>query len=462
MSDIPVGGPDDFLRDGHVIAHSLIRDHVIGLEESRLPPTRLRATFGVEREPDELPDDGRIPVDWDGTGRPAEELELELGDSLVYEPDGHWWTFVGLEASPAAWLDVGLMRGPPGQTGPTGPQGDRGDRGLTGQTGPPGERGLAGPSGADSTVPGPPGERGPAGEQGDRGEQGPRGDPGPDGERGEQGPPGDPGDPGEKGDPGDPGPPGSPGTVPDVDKAYVDAADALRLPLAGGTMTGPLKLGWLAAPDDDSPVPRNFMEFTLGSYLPKAGGAMTGALFLGPGFVPTVDDMAAPKSYVDALAARIKAIEDALASYRFQELNADRIINVDGRDELIVNMVVPVGHHLISGRVSVELLGSTSAGRVVTLWIAPLGPVTISGSRAAQATVHQALPIASLGVGPARVDVTGPGNALLYVRVDPVPGQSGGYDGVAVKASTSVDPVQPGASALIASGAASPAEAEEP
>ena len=88
--------------------------------------------------------------------------------------------------------------------------------------------GAPGPKGD----PGDPGDPGAPGADGERGEMGPPGDPG------EKGDPGDPGERGEMGPPGDRGDPGPPGAGSDVDKAYVDAADALRLELAGGQMTG--------------------------------------------------------------------------------------------------------------------------------------------------------------------------------------------------------------------------------
>ena len=76
------------------------------------------------------------------------------------------------------------------------------------------------------------------------GPTGPTGPPGTDGATGPPGPTGEKGDTGNQGPPGAPGDPGParprPALIPDVDKAYVDAADAERLRLAGGTMTGPL------------------------------------------------------------------------------------------------------------------------------------------------------------------------------------------------------------------------------
>ena len=97
----------------------------------------------------------------------------------------------------------------------------------------------------------------------------------------------------------------------------------------------------------------------------------------------------------------------------------------------------------------------------MTAWIEALGPATVQGPRSAQTTLHQALPVDSLVVGPALFDVTGVANAVLYVRVDPVPGQVAGFDGVAIKTSTSIAPVKPGATVLIAYGAKSGGTAAE-
>ena len=204
-------------------------------------------------------------------------------------------------------------------------------------------------------------------------------------------------------------------------------------------------------------VTNDELDVRLGAYLNRAGGSMTGPLFLGQGFVPAVDDMAAPKSYVDRLETRIADLERALTSLRFIDLSADVSLQVDGADVILANQVLPLGTYSVSARVSAELVGVSSAARVVTLWIEAIGAIEVVGPRAAQITVHQALPFASLAAGPARFHVTGAGNAILYARVDPVPGQAAAFDRVLIKAATSLAPVHPGASGLIASGAVGPA-----
>jgi hypothetical protein len=64
------------------------------------------------------------------------------------------------------WVQVGVIRGPPG------PQGEQGPTGATGATGPVGPEGDPGPRGYT-------GETGPTGPQGEQGPPGVQGDPGP-------------------------------------------------------------------------------------------------------------------------------------------------------------------------------------------------------------------------------------------------------------------------------------------
>lgn len=99
-----------------------------------------------------------------------------------------------------------------------------------------------------AVTPGPPGPQGPPG---DRGEPG---------EKGERGEPGEKGDPGERGEQGPPGEKGDPGAGSDVDRAYVDAADALRLPLAGGIMTGVMFLADIPVFAPLQPTTRTYVD----------------------------------------------------------------------------------------------------------------------------------------------------------------------------------------------------------
>jgi len=167
--------------------------------------TQISGVFGAVRGPEELPNTGIIPVDWDGPGRPAAEIQLQYGWSMQNERDGNLWVFVSVGNWPSGWLEVdGGVRGPPGPDGPTGPIGPIG---LTGPVGPPGvmgPRGDPGPKGDQGDIGplGPIGDRGPQGFPGPPGEEGPTGEKGDKGDRGEQGDQGDTGDEGPKGDPG--------------------------------------------------------------------------------------------------------------------------------------------------------------------------------------------------------------------------------------------------------------------
>jgi hypothetical protein len=105
----------------------------------------------------------------------------------------------------AAWVNVGALKGPKGDTGPAGAKGDTGAQGPQGDTGPQGPQGETGPQGPAGPK-GDPGEKGAAftysdftatqlaalkGEKGDTGPAGAVGAPGAKGDTGPQGPKGD-------------------------------------------------------------------------------------------------------------------------------------------------------------------------------------------------------------------------------------------------------------------------------
>jgi hypothetical protein len=100
--------------------------------------TIIVASFGQVRTPDQLPQSGLIPAGWDGDGRPAEAVQLVVGQSLIYDPDGALWSFMGATAD-SGWLRVGIVAGPPGPEGERGPQGEQGPPGVQG---PPGTGGT--------------------------------------------------------------------------------------------------------------------------------------------------------------------------------------------------------------------------------------------------------------------------------------------------------------------------------
>ena len=125
----------------------------------------------------------------------------------------------------AAWVNVGALKGPKGDTGPAGAKGDTGAQGPQGDTGPQGPQGETGPQGPAGPK-GDPGEKGAAftysdftatqlaalkGEKGDTGPAGAVGAPGAKGDTGPQGPKGDTGPAGPQGPQGEKGPQGSQG-----------------------------------------------------------------------------------------------------------------------------------------------------------------------------------------------------------------------------------------------------------
>lgn len=143
----------------------------------------------------------------------------------------------------AAWVNVGALKGPKGDTGPAGAKGDTGAQGPQGDTGPQGPQGETGPQGPAGPK-GDPGEKGAAftysdftatqlaalkGEKGDTGPAGAvgapgaKGDTGPQGPKGDTGPAGADGAPGAKGDTGAQGPKGDAFTYADFTAAQLAA-----------------------------------------------------------------------------------------------------------------------------------------------------------------------------------------------------------------------------------------------
>ena len=93
--------------------------------------TLIVGTFGAIRQPADLPDDGFLPANWDGLGRPANDVQIQLGWSLLYEPNGELWTFTGdANVGGAPWINPGILAAPPGPPGPQGPPGGAGNPGT--------------------------------------------------------------------------------------------------------------------------------------------------------------------------------------------------------------------------------------------------------------------------------------------------------------------------------------------
>lgn len=69
---------------------------------------------------------GHIPAGWDGPGNPANDVDVEIGWSLIYGADGSMWTYVSATGVGGPWLSPGVVTGPPGPPGPAGPPGPQG------------------------------------------------------------------------------------------------------------------------------------------------------------------------------------------------------------------------------------------------------------------------------------------------------------------------------------------------
>jgi hypothetical protein len=136
--------------------------------------------------PSALPPSGFLPINWDSSGNPPSNVQMQLGQGLVYTNTSAIWSYVGTSVSPAGWANVGNAVGPPGPQGVPGPAGANGGPGPTGPTGPAGPAGSAGPSGGA----GPVGPSGPAGPTGGAGPSGPQGSTGLTGAQGPVGPQG--------------------------------------------------------------------------------------------------------------------------------------------------------------------------------------------------------------------------------------------------------------------------------
>jgi microcystin-dependent protein len=118
----------------------------VGPEGPQGPQGQATVVVGSfeERTFDELPFDGFIPEDWDGSGRPGRDVQLAFGESLVNRnPDDvdhytHLCVFIGARGvtrggiANAAWVDAGPIQGPEGPQGERGPQGDVGPVGPIG------------------------------------------------------------------------------------------------------------------------------------------------------------------------------------------------------------------------------------------------------------------------------------------------------------------------------------------
>jgi hypothetical protein len=506
-------------------------------------------------DPADLPDTGLIPAGWDDPRVPEADIQVGVGQSVEYRPDGYLWLYLGPAALPGGWIDTGQLRGPPGDPGPVGdrgPAGPVGDRGLTGNTGSPGPKGDSGdpgPQGARGAdgAPGQPGATGPAGPTGSQGPTGPEGPAGPQGE------PGTPGADGADGADGVDGQPGAPsfivmelqtrtanelaqnttGLIPagfdgvnrppapyqmQPGEAWLHSNPADNPALLGqaivycGQNLMPGGFAWLAMKvtgpqGDQGPqgpqgaqgpvgiqgvqgIPGNLwhwspvdppianigvpgdMVLVLNHAVPDMPGngnvyrVLLGGAYgldgnlrgpIGPQGPPgdvSWGDLLPVVARLDALEARVARLEATITD----ELLLDKVVPdlpAEGAPASIVwNKVLQQGDYAATATFTVELdkgADVTPTNRLVTVWFEGIGAVAVSGNRSGQVTLHQALPVQSLTIGPVRLVATGVGNALVYCRADNVPGEgSPPFAGRAVLKAATVTSGKAGASGLVA------------
>jgi Chaperone of endosialidase/Collagen triple helix repeat (20 copies) len=96
-------------------------------------------------DPPDLPPNGLIPADFDGVGNPPTATQMQQGWGLLYRDDGHIWVYVTETLMPGiGWVDGGMIQGPQGIQGiqgPVGPAGPEGPQGIPGAEGPEGPQG---------------------------------------------------------------------------------------------------------------------------------------------------------------------------------------------------------------------------------------------------------------------------------------------------------------------------------
>jgi hypothetical protein len=491
--------------------------------------TRIVGDF-ENRQPFELPPDGFIEANWDGLGRPPADRQMVIGDAMVDNRNTHVWSFVSTAALPAGWIDLGAVRGPPGQQGPTGsqgPTGAQGPPGVTGNTGPQGPQGLTGPAGPQGPtgptgatgIEGIPGGDGPKGDQGDEGPPGPQGEkgdtgnqgpPGAPGDIGPDGPPGPQGDPGPEGPAGPEGPEGPPGTT-DVDKAYVDAADAQRLLLSGGVMSGQLNLASIPVFAPLQAATKTYVDDTAvaivaqsvqkagdsmtgpllipattggsnnlsaatkgyadgltntlaGLVVQKSGDTMSGALLIPDTVLASPQATAANKGYVDAqdqalydalrtmivnLEGRVAALEARGQTYVF-ERSTDIDVPINGVEVTLASIAnLPIGVHAMSATASFRLSAVNAPYQVDIRFTSTPSGSPFSGSRGAMATLHPAIGPVSVHLGPTVFTLTQVSTINLTAQARSIAGPGSGGDVITCVESTT-EFNRPGATAIVA------------
>lgn len=163
--------------------------------------------------PEYLPRSGIFPPNFDGEGKPEQQIRANVGESIVYTPDGTIWCFQPRSGF-LGWINIGTIAteitnisGDKGEQGADGLKGEKGESGTKGEPGIEGQAGIDGIDGQDGTK----GEVGAEGQKGSKGDAGSNGVKGAHGYDGKDGAKGSRGRKGEKGNEGSVGPRGEQG-----------------------------------------------------------------------------------------------------------------------------------------------------------------------------------------------------------------------------------------------------------
>jgi hypothetical protein len=241
------------------------------------------------------------------------------------------------------------------------------------------------------------------------------------GEQGEQGDQGAQGPQGGQGPPGSTGPPGNLWHWSPVDP-----------PIPGIGVAGDMVLVMNHAVPD-MPGNGNVYRVQLGGAYGLDGNLRGPAGPQGPQGPPgdvSWADLGAVVARIDALEARLARLEFVAAETLLADKPvADEPANENGADVILWVTPIQQGDHLATASFTFALekgADVSAANRIVTAWIEPVGSdVTISGNRAGQVTLHQALPAGSITIGPMRLVVNGPTSVVCKLRADRIPDEGG-------------------------------------
>jgi hypothetical protein len=263
---------------------------------------------------------------------------------------------------------------------------------------------------------------------------------------GPEGPTGPQGAPGPQGIPGPVGPDGTPGNL--WHRSPVDP------PIAGIGVPGDMVL-ILNHAVPDMPGNGNVYRVLLGGAYGLDGNIRGPVGPKGDQGDVGLGDLIPIVLRIDALEARVNRLEAVVT----ETLTADKVVPDEPADpndpsQIVWSTVLPLGDHSATASMTFALdLGGdvAAANRIVTAWLEGIGAVVVSGNQAAQVTIHQALPVGSLTIGPVRMIVSGPGNAVVRVRADRIPAEGGvNLTGRALLKAATFASAKPGATGLVA------------